>query len=137
MEMSVYARLRLQIFDALEVEAVNSLTKEQLAKQLSGAIDLLADRQGLAITVLIRAEFVKNLIDEIHGLGPLQSLMDDESISDIMINGANQVYIERNGLVERSAASFIDEAQLLQIAKRIASRVEDVLMNHSQLAMRV
>ncbi|SGY86516.1 CpaF family protein [Moritella viscosa] len=123
MEMSVYARLRLQIFDALEVEAVNNLTKEQLAKQLSGAIDLLADRQGLAITVLIRAEFVKNLIDEIHGLGPLQSLMDDESISDIMINGANQVYIERNGLVERSAASFIDEAQLLQIAKRIASRV--------------
>ncbi|QFI38756.1 CpaF family protein [Moritella marina ATCC 15381] len=123
MEMSVYAKLRLQIFDALELEVVNSLTKEQLGRQLSGAIDLLAERLSLPLTEMLRAEFVTSLIDEIHGLGPLQSLMDDDGISDIMINGWSQIYIERNGLVERSMASFIDEQQLLQIAKRIANRV--------------
>ncbi|QUM81966.1 CpaF family protein [Moritella sp. 5] len=123
MEMSVYANLRRQIFDALDAEAVNTLTKEQLSKQLADAIDLLAERYEFPLTTVVRAEFTENLIDEIHGLGPLQSLMDDDSISDIMINGASHVFIERNGLVERSAASFIDEEQLIQIAKRIANRV--------------
>ncbi len=71
----------------------------------------------------MRAEYVQSLVDELHGLGPLQSLMDDDTISDIMINGHEKVFIERNGIVEQTNAMFIDEAQLLQIAKRIASRV--------------
>ncbi|MBV1843124.1 MULTISPECIES: CpaF family protein [Photobacterium] len=120
---SIYVAIRNQIFDALEAEAVNSLSKEQLSKQLGNAVDLLIERQGWSVAAVVRAEYVKSLVDELHGLGPLQALMDDESISDIMINGHNLVFIERNGLVERAPVSFIDENQLLHIAKRIASRV--------------
>ncbi|MDN3698526.1 CpaF family protein [Vibrio clamense] len=120
---SVYVTIRQQIFEALEAEAVNSLSKDQLSKQLSSAVDLLIERQGLSVASVVRNDFVKSLVDELHGLGPLQTLMDDESISDIMINGCDHVFIERNGLVEKASVNFIDENQLVQIAKRIASRV--------------
>ncbi|HCE2308099.1 CpaF family protein [Vibrio alginolyticus] len=120
---AIYVGIRNQIFDALEPEAIAQMTKEQLAKQLDGAVGLLIDRERLSVPKIIRAEFVKNLVDELIGLGPLQTLMDDDTISDIMINGHHNVFIERGGLVEKAQIDFIDERQLLDIAKRIASRV--------------
>ncbi|MCG3747780.1 CpaF family protein [Vibrio cincinnatiensis] len=120
---AIYVGLRKQIFDALEPEAIAQMTKDQLAKQLNGAIELLIERERLTVPKVIRQEFVKNLVDELVGLGPLQTLMDDESISDIMINGHENIFIERGGLVEKAHIDFIDERQLLDIAKRIAARV--------------
>lgn len=119
----IYVSLRKQIFEAIEAEAVNSLSKEQLSKQLASAIDLLIERESYSVASVVRADFVRSLVDELHGLGPLQALMDDESISDIMINGCQNIFIERNGVVEKANVSFIDETQLIQIAKRIATRV--------------
>jgi len=120
---STYIKIRALIFDALEPEAVNSLTKEQLKEQLSGAVDLIIKRDQLSVPIVIRGNFVQSLLDELVGLGPLQGLMDDESIDDIMINGHEKIFVERSGLVEEAMVSFIDEEQLLQIAKRIAARV--------------
>ena len=120
---SIYVQIRALIFDALEPEAVNSLDREQLKTQLSSAVDLLVERDGLSVPSVMRDDFVKNLVDELLGLGPLQSLMDDDSISDIMINGHENVFIERAGIVEPASINFIDEEQLLQIVKRIAARV--------------
>ncbi|MFH4663372.1 CpaF family protein [Vibrio cidicii] len=120
---AIYIGIRKQIFDALEPEAIAQMTKDQLAKQLDGAVGLLIERERLSVPKIIRAEFVKNLVDELIGLGPLQTLMDDDTISDIMINGHHNVFIERGGLVEKAQIDFIDERQLLDIAKRIASRV--------------
>ncbi|MDG3085990.1 CpaF family protein [Vibrio hannami] len=119
----IYKGIRKQIFDALDPEAINTLTSEQLGQQLSKAVDMLVDKDALSIPVILRNEYVKSLVDELHGLGPLQPLMEDESITDIMINGAENVFIERNGLVEKANISFIDEGQLLEIAKRIATRI--------------
>ncbi|NLS13783.1 CpaF family protein [Vibrio sp. SM6] len=118
-----YIQIRQHIFDAIDAEAVNTLSKEALGQQLNNAVNMLVDRLGLSVAAVVRQEYVKSLVDELHGLGPLQALMEDESVSDIMINGANQVYVERGGLVEKANVSFIDEGQLLQIAKRIANRV--------------
>lgn len=118
-----YAQIRGQIFDALDAEAVKTLSKSALAKQLASAVEMLVEKLGLSVATLVRAEYVQSLLDELHGLGPLQVLMDDDSISDIMINGPKNIFIERNGVVEKSGVSFIDELQLQQIAKRIASRV--------------
>ncbi|WP_417542972.1 CpaF family protein [Methylophaga thalassica] len=119
----VYVKIRRQIFDALDPEVVSEVSRPDLVKQLQSAVDLLIQREQLALSKLVQQEFVNLLADELIGLGPLQNLMDDESISDIMINGADSVYIERNGLVEKAQVTFIDENQLLEIAKRIASRV--------------
>ena len=120
---AIYVGLRKQIFDALDPDAISNIDKEQLKRQLANAVDLLIQRENLGVPRAIREEFVNNLVNELVGLGPLQDLMEDESITDIMINGAENVFIERNGLVERAHIDFIDERQLLEIAKRIATRV--------------
>lgn len=120
---STYVQIRNQIFEALEPEAVNKLSEELLREQLANAVDVLIVRDGLSVASVVRKDFVQSLLDELLGLGPLQGLMNDQSISDIMINGHENVFIERNGLVEQVVVNFIDEAQLLQIAKRIAARV--------------
>lgn len=120
---SAYVQIRKQIFEALDAEVVQSLSKDALTVQLSNAVDMLIDKLGFSVASVIRREYVKGLVDELHGLGPLQSLMEDESISDIMINGCDKVFVERYGLVEKANVSFIDEDQLQQIAERIASRV--------------
>lgn len=120
---SAYVQIRQQIFEALDAEAVQSLTKEALTQQLTNAVNMLIDRLGFSVATVIRREYVKSLVDELHGLGPLQSLMEDETVNDIMINGCDHVFVERNGIVEQVNVSFIDEDQLLQIAKRIANRV--------------
>lgn len=119
----IYINLRKQIFDAIEPEAVSNLSREQLSQQLREAIEILIERERLSVPTVVRTDFVKNLVDEMIGLGPLQSLMDDETITDIMINGHENVFIERNGLVTKAVVTFIDEKQLQDIAKRIASRV--------------
>lgn len=120
---AIYVGLRKQIFDALDPDAITNIDREQLKRQLANAVDLLIQRENLSVPRTIRDEFVNSLVNELVGLGPLQDLMEDETITDIMINGAENVFIERNGLVERAHIDFIDERQLLEIAKRIATRV--------------
>jgi pilus assembly protein CpaF len=120
---ALYIQLRAQIFNALEPEALNKLTQQELTQQLLNAVELLSDREQLPISLIMKNEFVERLVHELIGLGPLQNLMDDDSITDIMINGHENVFIERNGFVEKVSVNFIDEQQLLNIAKRIASRV--------------
>ncbi|WP_102505003.1 CpaF family protein [Salinivibrio kushneri] len=119
----VYVKIRKQVFDALDPNVVADVSREELEKQLESAIELLINREQWPLSSTVKKEFVKYLTDELIGLGPLQNLMDDETITDIMINGPDSVYIERNGLVERAPVTFIDENQLREIAKRIASRV--------------
>ncbi|UGA54217.1 CpaF family protein [Vibrio sp. VB16] len=119
----IYVNIRRQIYDALDPEAINRLSDSQLAQQLSKAVDMLVEKDTLQVPVVLRNEFVQSLVDELHGLGPLQPLMEDDSITDIMINGHEHVFIERGGLVEKVPVNFVDEAQVLEIAKRIAGRV--------------
>jgi len=119
----VYVKIRKQVFDALDPNVVADVSREELARQLESAVELLINREQWPLTSTVKKEFVKYLTDELIGLGPLQNLMDDETITDIMINGPDSVYIERSGLVERAPVTFIDENQLREIAKRIASRV--------------
>ena len=119
----LYVKLRKQIFDALDPTMIGSIERPQLQSQLESAVNLLLESEDVPVSNIVRHQFVDSLTDELVGLGPLQRLMDDESITDIMVNGPDAVFIERNGLVEKAPISFIDENQLLAIAKRIASRV--------------
>ncbi|KKD60224.1 pilus assembly protein CpaF [Grimontia sp. AD028] len=119
----LYVSLRTRIFDALDAEAVSTLSKEDLKNQLSQAISLLLEQDKEAVSASQRNEFVSMLYDELRGLGPIQALMEDDSISDIMVNGPNNVFIERQGLVEKSRITFMDDMQLVNVAKRIAARV--------------
>ena len=120
---AIYLNLREKIFNALEADAVSNLSDEQLRDQLRFAVDALVEKESITAPVMLRQEFVNRFVDEIKGLGPLQPLVEDPEISDIMVNGPDCVYVEKKGLLTRTDVTFIDEAQLLGIAKRIAAMV--------------
>ncbi|GAA4902436.1 CpaF family protein [Ferrimonas pelagia] len=119
----IFTVVREHIFQALEAEAIEKLSREQLSKQLDKAVELILQREDWSVPLAVRQDYVKSLLDELLGLGPLQDLMDDDSVSDVMINGHQSVFIERKGMVEKTPVEFVDEKQLLTIAKRIAGQV--------------
>ncbi|MPW35378.1 CpaF family protein [Vibrio sp. B1Z05] len=119
----LYEQFRAKIFEVIDAGILNDMTRQELTVQIERAIGKLCENYPVPVPAVTRAELTKNLVDELIGLGPLQQLMEDESISDIMVNGVDEVFIERNGKTQKADISFINHKQLLEIAKRIANNV--------------
>ncbi|WP_136163735.1 CpaF family protein [Sphingomonas flavalba] len=112
-----------RLLERVDPEAAASLSKEELAEEFHPIIgEVLAE---LKLTLNRREQFAleKVLVDELLGLGPLEELLSDPAISDIMVNGPNQTYVERKGKLELANIQFRDEDHLLQIAQRIVNQV--------------
>ncbi|ELA7194746.1 CpaF family protein [Vibrio parahaemolyticus] len=119
----VYIDIRDEIFDALDAASLVDVEPLELESELKDSVNILIEKKQLQISSLKRLDLVKALLDELKGLGPLQALVDNDDISDIMINGPSDIFIEINGKVEKSPIQFVNEKQLNTIAKRIASNV--------------
>ena len=103
--------------------AATLLSKDELAEEFRPIIgEVLAE---LKINLNRREQFAleKVLVDELLGLGPLEELLNDPEVSDIMVNGPQQTYIEKKGKLELAQIQFRDEDHLLQIAQRIVNKV--------------
>ena len=112
-----------RLLERVDPEAAATLTKEELADEFRPIIgEVLAE---LKINLNRREQFAleKVLVDELLGLGPLEELLSDPLISDIMVNGPDQTYVERKGRLELAPVHFRDEQHLFQIAQRIVSKV--------------
>lgn len=112
-----------RLLERVDPEAAASLSKDELAEEFHPIIgEVLAE---LKLTLNRREQFAleKVLVDELLGLGPLEELLSDPAISDIMVNGPTQTYIERKGKLELANIQFRDEDHLLQIAQRIVNQV--------------
>ncbi|MDB5718040.1 MAG: flagellar protein FlaI, partial [Sphingomonas bacterium] len=112
-----------RLLERVDPEAAATLSKDELAEEFRPIIgEVLAE---LKITLNRREQFAleKVLVDELLGLGPLEELLNDPAITDIMVNGPDQTYIERKGKLEIANISFRDEEHLFQIAQRIVSKV--------------
>jgi len=112
-----------RLLERVDPEAAATLTKDELAEEFRPIVgEVLAE---LKITLNRREQFAleKVLVDELLGLGPLEELLADPLISDIMVNGPEQTYVERKGKLELAAVQFRDEEHLFQIAQRIVSKV--------------
>lgn len=118
-----YLNIRSAIFDALDPEQVSKMDEDSLKSELDQAINLLTRKENIPISLNLKNNFITQLFNELCGLGPLQDLMDDEDIADIMINGVENVFIEKGGKLQKVQVDFVSEDQLLNIAKRMASRV--------------
>ncbi|WP_281647983.1 CpaF family protein [Parendozoicomonas sp. Alg238-R29] len=116
-----YLTLRTRIMDALDAEAVESTSAEELKDLMRDAIDTLVEKDNIQLPVSLRSVFTVQMVNEIKGLGPLQPLIDDPTISDIMVNGPNSVYIEQGGQLTKTNVTFISDIQLQNIARRIAA----------------
>jgi pilus assembly protein CpaF len=112
-----------RLLERVDPEAAATLSKDELAEEFRPIIgEVLAE---LKINLNRREQFAleKVLVDELLGLGPLEELLSDPNISDIMVNGPNQTFIERKGKLEVAHIQFRDEEHLFQIAQRIVNKV--------------
>ncbi|WP_157218754.1 CpaF family protein [Flavisphingomonas formosensis] len=112
-----------RLLERVDPEAAATLNKDELAEEFRPIIgEVLAE---LKINLNRREQFAleKVLVDELLGLGPLEELLNDPLVTDIMVNGPEQTYVERKGKLELAPISFRDEEHLFQIAQRIVSKV--------------
>jgi pilus assembly protein CpaF len=117
-------RFHEQLIEKLDLASLDKVPREQLAEQLRATVTgLLAAAPDLPLNRAERERLVGELLDEVMGLGPLETLLRDLSISDILVNTANNVYIERGGKLELTSVRFRDNDHLQQIINRIVSRV--------------
>jgi pilus assembly protein CpaF len=112
-----------RLLERVDPEAAATLSKDELAEEFRPIIgEVLAE---LKINLNRREQFAleKVLVDELLGLGPLEELLNDPEISDIMVNGPNQTFVEKRGKLQVANIQFRDEEHLFQIAQRIVNKV--------------
>jgi pilus assembly protein CpaF len=111
------------VMGRIDLAAAVSLPRSELVRQLEGlAAELLAESR-IQLNRPEQSDLVYQLVNDMMGLGPLEPLLGDEGITDIMINGAKQIYIERAGKIELTSVTFEDNTHLLNICNRIVSRI--------------
>jgi pilus assembly protein CpaF len=118
-KQSVFQRTVKMLDLSLLVTLQDAEAKEQIRK----TVEALMAQDAQPYNSATRQRIVKEIQDEILGLGPLESLLADHSISDILVNGPDQIYIERQGKLEQTSVRFDDERHLMTIIDRIVSRV--------------
>jgi pilus assembly protein CpaF len=118
----VKAQLHQQLVSNMDLSVLDSLTKDQLRMEVRRVADELCIRSSSLLNRTERDRIVQEVLDETFGLGPLEPLLNDPAISDILINGPHTVYVERNGVLERAGISFMDDRHLINIIQRIVSQ---------------
>jgi len=94
-----------------------------IQKQFFGVIQQIINEQGVPLSATERDRLAQEVVDEVFGLGPLEPLLKDDTISDILINTAYQIYVERRGVLEKTPLTFQDNKHLLHIIDKIVSQV--------------
>jgi pilus assembly protein CpaF len=112
-----------RLVNDLELSKLETLPPEELRSELRTTIEVLARSQEFPLNRIERERLVQEVLDEITGLGPLEPLLADPTISDILVNNYDTVYIERNGVLSKVNTRFRDDTHLMQIIQRIVSRV--------------
>ncbi len=116
-------KIHSKLVDKLDLSKIGEFQGEVLRREIRLVVEHLCDTEGTLLNRNERERLIEEVLDETFGLGPLELLLKDASISDIMINGPKSVYVERRGKVEKTAVTFRDDKHLLQIIDRIVSKV--------------
>ncbi len=117
------AKVHRRLVDTLDLAQAQKLPEEELRAECSRRVDQLLSEERAPLTGEAKRRLVREVMDEIFGLGPLEELRRDTTVSDILVNGPDQVYVERMGTLQKAGARFRDEAHLMQVIRRIASKV--------------
>lgn len=115
-------KLHRQIVDAIDMSKAGELGAAEFRSQLKSLASHLCERAELPFDSDLRQCMVREILDEIYGFGPLQELMDDPTVSDVLVNGANAVFVERRGLLEKTDVRFADDDHLLHFIQRLVGQ---------------
>jgi pilus assembly protein CpaF len=119
----VKADLHRKILDRLDLEKLGKSSGDSARDEVLVVIRNAVNSEVVPLSFAERERLSREILDEIFGLGPLEPLLKDSSISDILVNRFDRVYVERAGKLERTALTFKDDSHLMQIIERIVSRV--------------
>ena len=117
------AKIHSQILQEIDLESLNKLQENVARNRVSEAIRELLHRDRTPLALTERERMVNEIVDELFGLGPIEPLLADPAVSDILVNGPDRVYVERRGCLERTDLFFNDSQHLMRIIDRIVSRV--------------
>jgi pilus assembly protein CpaF len=116
-------QLHQQLIAGMDLAVLGSIPREELRAEVRRVAEELCQRSSNLLNRAERERLVSEVLDETFGLGPLEALMADPTISDILINGHRVVYVERNGRLEKADVVFTDERHLIHIVQRIVGQV--------------
>jgi pilus assembly protein CpaF len=119
----VKADLHRKILDRLDLEKLGRTPSDTAREEVLLLIRNTVNSEAVPLSFAERERLAREILDEIFGLGPLEPLLKDPSISDILVNRYDKVYVERSGKLEPTGLTFKDDAHLMQIIDRIVSRV--------------
>jgi len=117
------ASLRERVIEQIEPSVAATVSREVLRRQIEEIIHGIANRDRLELSGREQFQLADEIADDMTGYGPLRPLLLDQSINDIMVNGPSNVYVERNGKLERIAIRFRDNDHIASVAQKIASQV--------------
>jgi len=117
------SRVHQLLLGRLDLEAMEGMTPERLREELIVMVERLLNEENVVVNAIERRSLVRDIQHEMLGLGPLEPLLADPTISDILVNGARQVYVERRGQLSLTEVSFADDDHLMKIIDKIVSRV--------------
>ncbi len=118
-----YATARQFVFSSLNVSAALTMSRDQVRDEIETLISELALRDRLPITQQEQAQMTDEILNDMFGIGPIEPLLRDETVNDIMVNGPDRVFVERKGKLELTNLKFRDHAHLANVAQRIAAAV--------------
>lgn len=117
------ARLHRNLITRLDLTKLNALAPERVRTEVSRLVEDLLIAESVALSLIERDRLVSEVHNELFGLGPLEPLLADQTISDILVNSYANIYIERRGKLEKTAISFKDDEHLMRVIERIVSTV--------------
>ncbi len=115
--------LHRKLVDKINLDALASIDNQRVRAEIRQALASLIDSEPTLLSSVEKQQVIDEVLDEVFGLGPLESLLQDPTINDILVNTHRQVYVERRGVLELTGISFRDSSHLLRIIDKIVSQV--------------
>jgi pilus assembly protein CpaF len=112
-----------RLFELIDLSRLGKVSEERVSQDIALATRRILDEQRVLLTLEERERVVTEIQDEVFGLGPLEPLLADPTVSDVLVNGHGKIYVERNGRIERTVARFKDDTHLMRIIEKIVSSV--------------
>jgi pilus assembly protein CpaF len=119
----VKAAIHRKLIQKLNLERLNDVNRDDVRREVSQLLESLVAGDSTPMNLQERERLAQEVLDEVFGLGPLEPLLADPTISDILVNTHQHVYIERNGMLEATSIQFRDEPHLMGIIDRIVSAI--------------
>lgn len=111
------------LMERIDLIAANQMTPEHLRSEVEKFVSDFAEEKNIHINFQEQQQVASSLVNDMIGLGPLEEIIHDDSVTDILINGPSKIFVERKGKLEKININFHDEEHVQQIARRIASRI--------------